>query len=404
MSSALGSPAFRRLWIAGLVSETGDWLLFIALPLVVYRLTGSALGTSLAFLLELAPAVLLAPLAARCADRLDRRRLMIAVNLGQAAALLPLLFVRDQNELWILYLVIAAQAGLGTLFEPAKNALLPTLVGSERLVSANGLVGLGQNLGRLVGGPLGGVLLAFGDLTVIAVADAASYLISAALVATMSDTESHRKRRESSAAGATGGSGSLATALRRPELRGALSVVFVASVSQGLFLVLFVLFVTEELHGDDGAVGILRGVQAIGAIGAGLALGFIARRADARRLTVVSTASFGVLSLLIWNLPLATDEFGAFVALFALVGAPGVVMMTGLMSALQTATDDSGRGAAFAAFGLVSAIGQGIGILLAGIVTPGSLLALLEIQAGLYLVAAVLAVWLMPRRSFAVVS
>ena len=50
-------PAFRRLWAAGIVSDAGDWLMFIALPLVVLRLTGSALGTSFAFLLELAPPV-----------------------------------------------------------------------------------------------------------------------------------------------------------------------------------------------------------------------------------------------------------------------------------------------------------------------------------------------------------
>ena len=71
--TAFAIPAFRRLWGAGLISDTGDWLLFIALPLVVFQLTGSALGTSIAFLLELVPAVLLAPLAARLIGRFDRR-------------------------------------------------------------------------------------------------------------------------------------------------------------------------------------------------------------------------------------------------------------------------------------------------------------------------------------------
>lgn len=94
--SALGIPAFRRLWTAGLISDTGDWLLFIALPLVVLRISGSALGTSIAFLLELIPPVVLAPLAARLADRVDRRLLMVLVNVGQALALLPLLFVHGR--------------------------------------------------------------------------------------------------------------------------------------------------------------------------------------------------------------------------------------------------------------------------------------------------------------------
>ena len=62
---ALSVPAFRALWTAGLIADTGDWLLLIALPIVVYQLTGSALGTSAAFAAELGPGIALAPLALR---------------------------------------------------------------------------------------------------------------------------------------------------------------------------------------------------------------------------------------------------------------------------------------------------------------------------------------------------
>ncbi len=67
---ALNHPDFRALWLAGLISDAGDWMLFVALPILVYTETGSALGTSLAFLIELAPAVVLAPLAGAIADSL----------------------------------------------------------------------------------------------------------------------------------------------------------------------------------------------------------------------------------------------------------------------------------------------------------------------------------------------
>jgi MFS family permease len=77
---ALKHADFRSLWLAGLISDAGDWLLFIALPIVVYSETGSALGTSFAFLIELAPGIVLAPLAGQLADRWDRSRMLSVVS------------------------------------------------------------------------------------------------------------------------------------------------------------------------------------------------------------------------------------------------------------------------------------------------------------------------------------
>jgi MFS family permease len=158
-------------------------MLFIALPIVVYGQTGSALGTSAAFLAELGPAIVLAPVAGHVADRLDRRSVLLVVSFLQALSLLPLLLVHGHSGLAIVYAVILVQASLSALFEPAKNALLPTLVGPEMLVGANSLIALNNGLGRLVGGPLGGLLLAAGDLRAIVIADAASFALAAALIA-----------------------------------------------------------------------------------------------------------------------------------------------------------------------------------------------------------------------------
>src|SRR5262249_32586051 len=140
--AALEQRAFRSLWLAGLVSDAGDWMLLVALPIVVYGLTGSAVGTSIAFLVELAPGVVLAPLAGRLADRADRRLVMLVVTLLQAFALLPLLLVHGHSGLALLYAVILVQAVLVTLFDPAKNALLPALLSDDQLVSGNSLIAL----------------------------------------------------------------------------------------------------------------------------------------------------------------------------------------------------------------------------------------------------------------------
>ncbi len=390
--TVFGVPAFRRLWTAGLISDSGDWLLFIALPLVVFQISGSALGTSLAFLLELLPAVLLAPLAARLVGRFDRRVLMVVVNLGQAAALMPLLLVDQAGDLPIAYAVIVLHASLSTVFEPAKNSLLPDLVDRERLVSANALIGLNQNLGRLVGGPLAGLMLALGDLALVVAVDAITYLVSAALIASL-------PRGPHPALDADAGPPArLLAALRLPRLRGVYAVLLLAGIAQGMFLVLFVLFVLGPLGGTEVEVGALRGVQAIGAIAAGVVLGILVRGSAPRALTVASLLVFGALSLAIWNLPAVTTGIVPYLLLFAAVGAPGVVMVTGLQTVLQREAAERDRGAVFAAVGLVGAVGQGVGILIAGTADgPVGLLPLLEVQGSLYVLAGVWALLMLPR-------
>lgn len=394
--SAFAIPAFRRLWAAGLISDTGDWLLFIALPLVVFQLSGSALGASIAFLLELAPAVLLAPLAARLTSRFDRRWIMVTVNVGQALALLPLLAVHGATELPIAYGVIVVHASLSTLFEPAKNSLLPDLVAIDRLVSANALIGLNQNLGRLIGGPIGGLLLVVGDLRLIVAADAVTYLVSAALISTLPATSTAAARGIPGTDTEVRRSIGLSAALRMRRLSGAYAVIFLSSVAQGMFVVLFVLFALGPLRGSDADVGLLRGIQASGAIVAGVVLGFLARGASPRVLAGVSLLVFGALSLATWNLPPITTDLWPYVLLFAAVGAPAVVMLAGLMSVLQEHSEPHHRGAVFAAAGLVAAVGQAGGILLGALSDgPVGLMPLLQVQGCVYLLSGVIALrWL----------
>lgn len=387
------SPAFVRVLLAGFVSDSGDWMLFVALPLVVYRLTGSAIGTSVAFMLELLPVAVLAPVAARLIARFDRRRLLVAVSVLQSACVAPLLLVRDVGGMGVLYAVIVLQASCSAVFEPTKDSWLPELVPAQRLVSANALVGLAQNLGRLVGGPLGGALLAFGRLDVVAIADAASFAVAALLLW----SAPHDGRRSALATagrpeGRDGGrspsrgSVGVLRALTQHGLRGAYLSIGLAAVSQGLFLVLFVLFVIDALHGSDADVGLLRGIQAVGSVAAGAALGAFAVAARPRRLITIGALAFGLVSLAVWNLPALTTTVWPYVAMFALVGAPGVLLSTGYVSTIQTAATD--RGSAFAAYGLVNAAGQGLGLLAAGLAQPSTgLLPLLEVQGMLYLAA-----------------
>ena len=404
--SALTVPAFRRLWVAGIVSDAGDWLMFIALPLVVLQLSGSALGTSLAFLLELVPPVVLAPLIARVVDRLPHKQVMVVAMAVQALALLPLLAVRDGSDLHLVYGVIVVHATCAAFFEPAKNALLPTLVAPAQVTSANALVGLNNDLGRLVGGPVGGVLLAVSGIGVVALVDVATYVVAVALVLSLPRAVRTAPRAAAARRGVwdrTRGRDrdrrdGILHVLSVPAIRGPVIVVLAAAVAQGLFVVLFVFFVTDVIHGSETDVGLLRGVQAIGAIGAGAVLGVLGARLDLLRLTLVGIVTFTVLTAVTWNAAFVTSAVPLYAVLFAAMGVPAVLFGAGLTSLLQRAADDGTRGSAFAALGLAQAVGQAIGLFAAGLLQDRvGTVPLLEVQAGTYAVATVLALVLLPR-------
>ena len=164
-------------------------------------------------------------------------------------------------------------------------------------------------------------------------------------------------------------------------------VAFVAGIAQGIFVVLFILFVARRLHGDSSKIGLLRGVQAVGAIAGGLGLAMLARNASPGRLVAGAALIFGAVDLTIWNAPALTTATVVYVALFIAAGAPGVVMETGLVSLLQVAAPVGARGRTFGALGMVTNAGQAVGMLGAGaLASQLGLMTLLNAQGLLYLV------------------
>src|SRR5689334_13249386 len=98
---------FGLLWTAGLISITGTWLLSVALPIFIYKLTDSPAATATAVAVRVVASLISAPLAGVYVDRWDRKKVLIYANILQAATLLPLLAVGSAADLWIAYLVIA---------------------------------------------------------------------------------------------------------------------------------------------------------------------------------------------------------------------------------------------------------------------------------------------------------
>ena len=385
---------YRRLCAAVSVSETGDWLLFIALPLYVLGASRSALDTSTVFLAELIPAVVVGTLCGPLIDRCRPGRFLAVLTGVQTFVVLPLLLV-GPGSAWIVFAVAAVQAAFTSLTSPAQQAAVPLLVRPEETSRANAMVQTASNAARLIGSPLGGVLLPAIGLRGLVIADAATFLISAALLA-RGGSVAPPARRESPAspprrmAAITGGWNA---ARASPTLLTALAISFVAAIAQGLFLVLFILFILRALHAGDQLVGLLRGVQAIGGVLGGLLIGTWAKHARARAQAVWGLGAFALVSAVCWNSPVLTTVSWWYVALFIAMGIPATAIGTGLITATQRASPPDRRGRVLSLMAVAQSLGQAIGIIVAGLLsTILPLTVLLNAQAGCYLASALIAI------------
>ncbi|UVS78802.1 MFS transporter [Actinokineospora sp. UTMC 2448] len=180
----LRNREFRLLWLGRSVSGLGSWLLVVAVPAHVLVLTGSLTATGLTLAAEFLPPMLLGPFAGVVVDRWDRRRVMIAADVLRAFAVALLLFVREPDDVALVYVAVAAES-VGTLaFRPAAQAHIPALVGTGRpLTAANALNSATDGAVRLLGAPLGGLLYAWGGIDLVVWPDIASYLVSAVFIA-----------------------------------------------------------------------------------------------------------------------------------------------------------------------------------------------------------------------------
>jgi MFS family permease len=176
----LGERNFRRFYTGYVTSLLGSSMSSVAIAWAVLDSGASATGLGFVFAANVVPQVLLMPLAGAIADRLGRRRVMLAADLlrcGAQASMAAALFV-GRPSLW-LFVLLAWLGGMGTaFFTPALNALTVEIAPSEQLANANALYGLAVSATRIAGPALGGILVAFAGSAVVVATDAASFAVS----------------------------------------------------------------------------------------------------------------------------------------------------------------------------------------------------------------------------------
>lgn len=179
------NPQFARLWTAQVVSQAGDWLNRVAVLTLIGTLGGRThhIGIGVLFGAELAlrllPSAILGPIAGPIADRISRRKLMIAADLARAAVVCGLFFVREPEELPWVYALVSAQMGVGIFFDAARTAALPSTVKRESLHDAYALSSATWSMMLSVGALMGGVLVDAIGVHEVFLLDAATYVASA---------------------------------------------------------------------------------------------------------------------------------------------------------------------------------------------------------------------------------
>jgi predicted MFS family arabinose efflux permease len=397
MLAVLRQRDFALLWTGGLVSVAGDWVLYAALPFFVYERTGSTVATAGMVVAELGPGVVVGSFAGVFVDRLDRRRLLVAANLLQAAAVSALLVVAHGGAVWLVYVVTAAQSAVAAFSVPAESALLPSLVPAGDLVAANALNTLNNRLARLAGVPLGGLLLGVAGLTPVVAVDVASFAGAALLVALVRPPARSPARRDRFRREWVDG---LRVVRHDPAVAMVFWVLGLMTFGGTMLDPLYVAWVRDVLGGSPQVYGLLLATHAVAGIAGALLVGRLRARLSPRVMMGWSSVVAGAALVAKFELPFVALTF----ALTVLGGLVSVVSAVGVETWAQSVVPDHLRGRVFAALGasgaLFSLAGAVVGGVAAGYV---GVTAMLDVAAALVLVAGVVVLRALPaqhRRSF----
>src|SRR6476620_7609410 len=174
--------SFRQLWLGQVVSQMGDWFDTIALYTIILQLTGSGRNVGLLLVARFVPSFFFGPISGVIADRFSRQRIMIVTDVLRAVVVLGFLFVRRADQLWIIYVLTVLQLGLSTFFEPAKTAVIPSIVNDRELVAANAISSVTLSIMLTLGAAIGGLITGWFGTNAAFILDALSYLLSAWLI------------------------------------------------------------------------------------------------------------------------------------------------------------------------------------------------------------------------------
>jgi MFS family permease len=182
---------FRRLWLAQIVSEIGDWFYTLSIYTLLLQLTGHASSVAMALVLQVLPQTFVGPAAGVVNDRLRRKQVMIAADLVRIGVVLAMLLVRSRSMVWLVYPLLLAETIMAAFFEPARSSVIPNIADRGEVLIANTLSSATWSVNLLIGASVGGLVAAFFGRDAVFILNALSFLASAMLIGGMRFAEPH---------------------------------------------------------------------------------------------------------------------------------------------------------------------------------------------------------------------
>jgi MFS family permease len=362
---AMRHPNYRRYWFGQIGSLVGAWMQSVALPWLVLQLGGSPLQLGLVMAFMFGPSLFLAPLGGVLADRVDKRRTLITVNLVamvQASTLFVLAFT-GVVEIWHVYLLALVAGFVNAVEMPVRQAFVAELVPRDDLVNAIALSSTSFNLSRVVGPAVAGVTIAAFGVAINFGVNAISYLSVIAGMALIRTDALHRAPRPVTYPSVRA---SLAEGLRyaraTPTVLWPLVLLGGMSALAMNFQTLLPLFSRNALGMDSGGYGALFATMGAGSLLGSLALAFATSQRPMLRLILGGGAAFLVLA---FTLGLVRAPVLAFM-LVAGIGFASMLMVNTINVTIQNSIPDAMRGRVMSLYVTVFAGSAPIGGLLAG--------------------------------------
>jgi MFS family permease len=389
------SPDFLKIWAGQTVSLAGSLVTGFALPLTaILLLHADAAQVALLSATQVAPGLVLGLVAGVWADRVRRRPLLIAMDLGRALAVgaIPVAALLGQLHIELLYTAALATSALSVVFEVAYPAYLASLVRPEELVAANSTFEASGAVAEAASLGAAGTLVQALSAPLALLVDAASYLVSALSLALIRAREPlpqvapNTDEADSASFWRQIGDG-LRLTLGNPTARALAGSAGIFTLFGNVIGVVLLLYLVRELHLGAALIGALFGLGGISAFAGSLVAGWAVRRWGIGRAIIGGLAIYTGCAVV---MPLAGGPAwlaAGLLALGQLSDGAHTVYAVGRASLLQTLVPTGTLGRLHATMHLVEGVATLAGVTLAGVLgqTIGLRPALLVAVAGLLL-------------------